>query len=335
MTEHETRAELAENPPASKPMGFGEAVKTCFKKYFSFEGCASRAELWWYYLFYLAGLLVLCVAMVAAFLLPGYAAGLLLFLALVAFFVAGLLPLYSALVRRMHDVGLNGILAFIPIAGILLSLLPSAQESVYRARKQVHPVAGTVGKLFLVLLTLSALSNAVAKAAQGVRESRNSADAEASSDFPDEAPPVPQERLEEILAEIVARESRIVTEAESDRAVVEAGCVYLHAGGCTFCVVPSEKSPYSYFRIVNPAPSDRTPNLLYVVYGRPTTANMELYADKMAVTEEARAEDELTFDADYYKTFYERAKGFTITWNPAVTIGGTDYEAIFTDVDED
>lgn len=156
-----TENELAEGTASPKMMGFGEAIKTCFKKYFSFEGCATRAELWWYYLFYLAGLLVLFVATVAALYFLDALVGMLILFALVAFFTAGLLPLYSALVRRMHDVGLNGILAFIPIAGFVLSLMPSAQESVYRTKKKVPPSAGTVGKIFLVLLTLSALNNVV------------------------------------------------------------------------------------------------------------------------------------------------------------------------------
>lgn len=158
MTENDT---LSENQTFPKIMGFKEAVKTCFKKYFSFEGCAARAELWWFYLFYLAGLLVLFVATVAAFYFLEALVGMLFLFVLVAFFAAGLLPLYSVLVRRMHDVGLNGILAFIPIAGFVLSLMPSAQESVYRIKKKVHPISGTVGKIFLVLLTLSALNTVV------------------------------------------------------------------------------------------------------------------------------------------------------------------------------
>ena len=32
-------------------MGFGQAVKTCFKKYFDFKGRARRSEYWWFNLF--------------------------------------------------------------------------------------------------------------------------------------------------------------------------------------------------------------------------------------------------------------------------------------------
>ncbi|WP_051532222.1 DUF805 domain-containing protein [Brackiella oedipodis] len=41
-------------PPSPKhrgSMGFVEAVRTCFKKYFTFSGRASRAEFWWFTLF--------------------------------------------------------------------------------------------------------------------------------------------------------------------------------------------------------------------------------------------------------------------------------------------
>ncbi|MBR6339050.1 MAG: DUF805 domain-containing protein [Alloprevotella sp.] len=31
-------------------MSFGDAVKTCFKKYASFKGRARRSEFWWFYL---------------------------------------------------------------------------------------------------------------------------------------------------------------------------------------------------------------------------------------------------------------------------------------------
>jgi len=32
-------------------MGFGEAIKTCFSKYFTISGRARRSEYWYFYLF--------------------------------------------------------------------------------------------------------------------------------------------------------------------------------------------------------------------------------------------------------------------------------------------
>jgi len=37
--------------PAAEPMIFGKAISTCFSKFATFKGRASRAEYWWFYLF--------------------------------------------------------------------------------------------------------------------------------------------------------------------------------------------------------------------------------------------------------------------------------------------
>ena len=36
-------------------MTFGEAVQTCFRKYVTFSGRATRPEYWWFFLFLLLG----------------------------------------------------------------------------------------------------------------------------------------------------------------------------------------------------------------------------------------------------------------------------------------
>ncbi len=92
-------------------MGFGESIKTCFSKYVTFKGRASRSELWWFVLFYF---IVMAVAGIIDQLLglqitqvttdngtatfayyPGWVEG----LAALALF----LPLISVQVRRLHD----------------------------------------------------------------------------------------------------------------------------------------------------------------------------------------------------------------------------------------
>lgn len=40
-------------------MTFADSIKTCFAKYFDFNGRASRPELWWWVLFIFLGSLVL------------------------------------------------------------------------------------------------------------------------------------------------------------------------------------------------------------------------------------------------------------------------------------
>jgi uncharacterized membrane protein YhaH (DUF805 family) len=106
-------------------MSFGQAIKTCFSKYFVIAGRAPRSEYWWFALFVLlvGGTLGL-IAIIAGFnalisLLNGSAesvdsaaefavgAGIIGLFAFV-FFLAILAPSTTVLVRRFHDVGLSG-----------------------------------------------------------------------------------------------------------------------------------------------------------------------------------------------------------------------------------
>ncbi len=103
-------------------MDFGEAVKTCLRKYFTFSGRARRSEYWWFYLF------TIIVAIVAAVIdgaIVGWGnsdegpVGALTSLAL-------LIPSLSAGWRRLHDTGRSGwwigggILAIVAFAAILI-----------------------------------------------------------------------------------------------------------------------------------------------------------------------------------------------------------------------
>ncbi len=42
---------MSQNPLATPRMGFFEAIKTCFNKFFTFHGRARRSEFWWWCLF--------------------------------------------------------------------------------------------------------------------------------------------------------------------------------------------------------------------------------------------------------------------------------------------
>ena len=107
------------------------AVKTCFKKYATFNGRASRSEYWFFYLFN-------CII---SLLLFGLAVAInqedvsLIFLGL--YFVYSLvvfLPSLAVTVRRLHDIGKSGwlyLIVFIPCVGpfILLYYLCEKSES--------------------------------------------------------------------------------------------------------------------------------------------------------------------------------------------------------------
>lgn len=117
-------------------MTFSEAVNTCLReKYATFSGRASRSEYWW---FALASWLILAVV---GFVLFGLAAvtgsfdnglsGIGIILALIAgiIYLALIIPMIAALVRRFHDRNLSGwwylasiVVGFIPFVGFLASI---------------------------------------------------------------------------------------------------------------------------------------------------------------------------------------------------------------------
>jgi uncharacterized membrane protein YhaH (DUF805 family) len=132
---------------------FVTAVKTCLKKYATFQGVASRSEYWWFALFYFVVLVVVKLTGVAAL------------YALVS--LALILPSVAVAVRRHHDAGRSGWWWFtnlIPPWGIYLLCTKSkiADNKFAPARSggsslvdESHVVASssgscpTCGKLFL------------------------------------------------------------------------------------------------------------------------------------------------------------------------------------------
>ena len=100
-------------------MSFGEAVATCWKKYFCFKGRARRSEYWWFSLFCVIPYALLSMLVLADE--DGIAAPVLILLWSVVIFI----PSLAAQVRRLHDRGKSGwivILEFIPYLGWLVGL---------------------------------------------------------------------------------------------------------------------------------------------------------------------------------------------------------------------
>jgi uncharacterized membrane protein YhaH (DUF805 family) len=99
-------------------MTFTTAVRTCFRKYATFTGVASRSEYWWFFLFYF----ILDVAL--------FLTGLVTLRALASLVL--FLPSLAVGVRRMHDGGRSGwwILTSIILPwGIYLLCTPSKTEN--------------------------------------------------------------------------------------------------------------------------------------------------------------------------------------------------------------
>jgi len=113
-------------PPVA---GFGQAVSTCFRKYVTFSGRASRPEFWWFTLFVLLGASLTTTLDGAVFrpdeyLEFGIRFSLHTYWPLNSLFsLAILLPSLGVSVRRLHDTDRAGwwvLLHFIPIVGTII-----------------------------------------------------------------------------------------------------------------------------------------------------------------------------------------------------------------------
>jgi len=92
----------------SNTMNFSEAISVCFNKYATFEGRADKSEFWYFFLFHLAGSLILSLAPLAIYSI---------------FELATIIPLLAVGCRRLHDINRSGWWQLISITGIGLVLL--------------------------------------------------------------------------------------------------------------------------------------------------------------------------------------------------------------------
>ncbi|MDC3376404.1 DUF805 domain-containing protein [Candidatus Nanopelagicales bacterium] len=106
-------------------MGFGDAVRTCWKEYGDFDGRAVRSEFWWWILF-VTLLQVAASIVLTVFLIVFQDAGFLQWLGVMIFMIVALaliLPSIAVSVRRLHDRDLSGwwyLLGFVPLGSIVL-----------------------------------------------------------------------------------------------------------------------------------------------------------------------------------------------------------------------
>ena len=107
-------------------MTFSESVSTCLKKYFVFDGRASRSEYWWFQLIVSPSYFVSTILENEI----GY-----FFLGITLF---TLIPAISAGVRRLHDTNRSGfflLISFIPFIGglvLLFFLIPEGTKGKNR-----------------------------------------------------------------------------------------------------------------------------------------------------------------------------------------------------------
>ena len=104
-------------------MTFIESIKTCFKKYITIKGRASRSEYWWFQAMF-APLTMFVVIMSEAENLEN-SSELILWFYLFCFIVVlvSIIPLITVTIRRFHDTNKSGwyfFLGLIPFVGSLI-----------------------------------------------------------------------------------------------------------------------------------------------------------------------------------------------------------------------
>jgi len=102
-------------------MDFQTSVKTCFNKYATFSGRASRSEYWFFYLF---TIIASVIAWVIDTMLLGYGADDTGAISLI-FQIIIILPSLAVGARRLHDIGKSGWwqLLVITLIGIILLIV--------------------------------------------------------------------------------------------------------------------------------------------------------------------------------------------------------------------
>ena len=110
-------------------MTFTDSIKTCFNKYATFEGTASRSEYWWFLLFLF---------------LAGAAANVISETLGVLFTLATILPSIAAACRRLHDTDRSGwwqLIVLVPVIGWIVLIVFLVQESRPNRYSQGLPAA--------------------------------------------------------------------------------------------------------------------------------------------------------------------------------------------------
>jgi uncharacterized membrane protein YhaH (DUF805 family) len=98
-------------------MDFATAISTGFRRFVDFSGRSRRSEYWYFYLFYV--LVAVAVSIIDG-IMGSEALGDL-------WSIAMLIPMLSAAIRRMHDIGKSGWFILIPIYNIILLATDTVQ----------------------------------------------------------------------------------------------------------------------------------------------------------------------------------------------------------------
>lgn len=106
----------------SSGMTMLKAIKICFSKYAKFDGKASRSEYWYFWFF---SFCMDTIPFILALVIDEDVISLSLLAVSFLYSIVSFLPMLSAAVRRLHDVGKSGaymFISFIPFIGCLILL---------------------------------------------------------------------------------------------------------------------------------------------------------------------------------------------------------------------
>lgn len=119
-----TQAEVLRNKRelSSNRMTMLKAIKICFSKYAKFEGKASRSEYCYFWLFCFC---IETIPIILAFMINKDVISLSLLAVSFLYCIVSFLPMLSAAIRRLHDIGKSGayfFVSFMPFIGGLILL---------------------------------------------------------------------------------------------------------------------------------------------------------------------------------------------------------------------
>ena len=123
-------------------MNFQKSIKTCFNKYATVKGRASRSEFWYFYLFFYATI-ILILLVTSRLLNTSFDTP----ITLVSIFILVMLcPVITVTARRLHDVGRSGWwqlisgLPFVGIIGLIFLLIWWCTEGEKKKNKYGPPL---------------------------------------------------------------------------------------------------------------------------------------------------------------------------------------------------
>ena len=108
-------------------MTFAQAIKTCFNRYATFTGRATRSEYWWWILFCFLSIIAICIiaALIGVATAGSRGGGLFGFfflLPFIIFCIVILVPSWAVLFRRLHDAGHPGYWILLYLVPYVISL---------------------------------------------------------------------------------------------------------------------------------------------------------------------------------------------------------------------